>query len=224
MRILSLTHGAGVRSELWGDVVREEGHELVEWEISERGAPADGAFDAVLVFGGEMNVGEESEHPWLEDEYELLRGWVAGGTPLLGVCLGAQTLAHALGGSVGRAPEQLAGFYATELTDAGAADAVLGVLPRRFDALNANAYAVTLPAGAVELARGPVPQALRVGPRAWGVQFHPEVRHAQVLDWFRRSQRLPKPLGELEADLDAKLPAWQELGRRLCRAFLAAAR
>ena len=66
------------------------------------GAPPLEGYDAVLVFGGKQNVGEEVEYPWLHEEYEALRHWVDEGTPLLGVCLGAQTLAHALGGVVDR--------------------------------------------------------------------------------------------------------------------------
>jgi GMP synthase (glutamine-hydrolysing) len=223
MRVLAVTHGPLVRPELFADVLAEEGHELVEWEIATRGTPPPEGYDAVMVFGGRQNVGEELEHPWLRSEYASLRRWLDGGTPLLGVCLGAQTLAHALGARVGAVEPPLAGFYETELTAAGENDPVLGVLPQRFDALNANGYAFEVPAAAVELARGPVVQAFRVG-RAWGVQFHPEVRGEQVLRWFSADgRRLPKPLAELERDLDEKLPAWQEHGRRLCRAFLRAA-
>src|SRR5581483_12191457 len=101
MRVLALVHGPTERAEVFGEVVREHGHELVEWELPVRGRPAVDA-DAVIVFGGEQNVGEEDRYPWLEDEYELLRGWVDSGTPLLGICLGAQTLAHAAGARVGK--------------------------------------------------------------------------------------------------------------------------
>jgi len=78
VRVLALIHGPRVRSERFGEIVREEGHELVEWELPVQGPPPDG-FDAVMVFGGRMNVGEEADNPWLDDEYELLRGWVAAG-------------------------------------------------------------------------------------------------------------------------------------------------
>jgi GMP synthase (glutamine-hydrolysing) len=114
--------------------------------------------------------------------------------------------------------EELAGFYATELTDAGAADPVLGVLPRRFDAFNAHGYGFEIPAGAVELARGPANQAFRIGERAWAVQFHPEIRRDHVMRWFEQDS--PRPPHEIAAELDEKLPAWQALGRRLCEAFL----
>jgi GMP synthase-like glutamine amidotransferase len=223
MRLIAVTHGPRVRPELFGDVVREQGHELVEWELPTQGPPPDG-FDAVMVFGGRMNVGEEDEHPWLHDEYELLRGWVADEKPLLCVCLGGQTLAHAFGGHVARAPTWQAGFYEVGLTDEGKRDPVLGVLPERFEALLANAYEFEPPASAVLLARTSTqPQAFRIGERTWGVQFHPEARRDQVLGWWSDDRPLPRPLPELAAELDAKLPRWHELGRKVCEAFLEAA-
>jgi GMP synthase-like glutamine amidotransferase len=170
-------------------------------------------------------VGEEVRHPWLHDEYAALRRWLDNGTPLLGICLGAQTLGHVLGADVAAlADGRLAGFYETTLTAAGAEDPVTGGLPPTFAALNANAYGFTLPPGTVELARGPVVQAYRAGACAWGVQFHPEVRRDQVLEWFSEDEPdLPRPLPELVQEVDAGLAEWQEHGRRLCRAFLAAA-
>ncbi len=67
-------------------------------------------------------------------------------------------------------------------------------------------------------------QAYRAGSCAWAVQFHPEVRRDQVLGWFAEDEPdLPKPLAELAREVDAGLAEWQELGRRLGRAFLAAA-
>jgi GMP synthase (glutamine-hydrolysing) len=223
MRVLAVIHGQRVRSERFGDVVRERGHELVEWELPTRGLPPDG-FDAVMVFGGRMNVGEEDEHPWLLEEYELLRTWVAEERALRTVCRGGQALAHASGGRVGRADRWRAGFYEIALTAQGKRDPVLGVLPERFEALLANAYEFEPPAGATRLAATPdQQQAFRIGPRAWGVQFHPEVRKEQVLTWWSDGRELPRPLPELSDELDAKLPHWQELGRELCLAFLEAA-
>ena len=223
MRVLAVIHGPLVRPQLFGEIVLEDGHELVEWELPTQGPPPDG-FDAVMVFGGRMNVGEEAEHPWLDDEYELLRAWVADEKPLLGVCLGAQTLAHATGGRVSRAPRWQAGFYEIELNEEGRKDPVLGVLPERFDALLAHAYEFEPPPHAIRLAsNADQQQAFRVGPRAWGVQFHPEARKEQVLAWWSDGRRLPRPLPVLAEELDAKLPAWQELGRDICRAFLDAA-
>ena len=220
MKILAVTHGPNVGPELLGDVAREHGHEVVEWDIRTAGAPTVDA-DAVIVLGGKQNVGEELDHPWLHEEYDALRRWVDAGTPLLGVCLGAQTLAHALGARVAPAYKPHGGFYQTELTEAGTGDPVLGVLPKRFDALNANAYTFEIPPGAVELATaGPLKQAFRAGKRAWGVQFHPEARRDQAMLWFSQDRGLDKSYDELEADVDAGISRWHELGRRLAEAFL----
>jgi GMP synthase-like glutamine amidotransferase len=224
MRVLAVTHGPDVGPEVFADVIVDDGHELVEWDIRKRGVPASSDFDAVIVLGGDQNVGEELEHPWLHEEYEALRRWVDEGTPLLAVCLGAQTLAHALGGTVGPVGETLAGFYVSDLTPEGHEDAVLGVLPQRFESFNANGYRFEIPPGAVELATGPVPQAYRVNGSAWAVQFHPEIRRDQVLRWFEGDDTVKRTLDDLAAELDEKLAAWQAHGRALCRAFLTAAR
>jgi GMP synthase (glutamine-hydrolysing) len=221
MRVLAVVHSPDAGPELFEEVVAEDGHELVLWDIPAQGPPpAD--VDAVMVFGGDQNVGEELEHPWLHEEYDALRRWVEDGTPILGVCLGAQTLAHAFGARVARAHDTLGGFYETTLTDEGIADPVLGVLPRRFEAFNANGYTFEIPPGAIVLADGPVPQAFRLGEHAWAVQFHPEIRRDNVLRWFETDPTLRAP-EEVAPELDEKLPAWQQLGRKLCRAFLRAA-
>ena len=219
MRVLAVTHGPDVGPELLGDVVRELGHELIEWDIRSAGTPTVEA-DAVMVFGGSQNVGEELEHPWLREEYDALRRWLDDGTPLLGVCLGAQTLAHAAGGRVARREERHTGFEPTRLSAEGAADPVIGVLPEEFDALNANRYGFEVPPGGVELARsGSLVQAFRVGERAWGVQFHPEARREQVLRWYADDGSLSP---ELEASVDEGIGRWHALGRRLAEAFLQA--
>jgi GMP synthase-like glutamine amidotransferase len=223
MRVIAIVHGDTERAEVLGDVVREHGHELLEWDLPERGRPSLDA-DAVMVFGGAQNVGEEDRFPWLEDEYELLRGWVADGMPLLGVCLGAQTLAHSAGARVARTETPQVGFEQVTLTEDGTRDPVLGALPARFEALFSNAFAFDVPAGGVALASSPGRvQAFRLGERAWGVQFHPEVRREQVLHWWDRRSWLPKPLDELERELDEKIAVVERDGRALCAAFLATA-
>jgi len=221
MRVLAVVHSPDAGPELFEEVLAEDGHELLLWDMRTHGTPPQDV-DAVMVFGGDQNVGEEAQHPWLHEEYEALRRWVDDGTPVLAICLGAQTLAHAFGANVGPIERQLGGFYETELTDAGAADPVLGALPRCFEAFNANGYAFEIPPGAVELARGPVPQGFRVGERAWAVQFHPEIRRDNVLRWFEHDS--PRPREEIAAELDEKLAGWQELGRRFCRAFIRASK
>jgi GMP synthase-like glutamine amidotransferase len=213
--LLAVTHGANVGPELLSDVLAGRGHTLIEWPIEERGAPPLEA-DAVVVLGGHQNVGEESLYPWLEAEYAALRSWVESETPLFGVCLGGQTLAHALGGTVRRLDAQLGGFYETTLTPAGVADPVLGALPQRFAAFNGNGYAFEPPPGAVTLAEGPVTQAFRVGSCAWGVQFHPELKRWSVASWFAHDPELARRVDAVRPELER----WTPLGARLFGAFL----
>ena len=220
MRVVSLVHGPTVRAELFEDVVREEGHEHVEARADTALPSLDGV-DALLVFGGGQQVDQEDEHPWLAAENTLLAEALERGVPTLGVCLGAQLLAKAAGAWAGPAEKPEHGWTPVELTEAGAADPVLGVLPRRFDALQSHTYTFAVPDDGVELARSKAnAQAFRLD-SAWAVQFHPEVRQGQLEAWLAEDEVPGRE--EIAASLPARLPAWQELGRRLCRAFLAEA-
>jgi GMP synthase-like glutamine amidotransferase len=140
-------------------------------------------FDAVLSFGGEQSVTAPAE---LEPEAALLRDAVARDLPVLGVCLGAQLLAHALGGTVTRRPRRLVAWTPLEPLPAAAGDPLLGALPAGGMALNWNEDGFEPPPGAVELLRridGAGAQAFRHG-RAWGIQFHPEVDTATLDAWY----------------------------------------
>jgi GMP synthase (glutamine-hydrolysing) len=228
MRILSVVHGSDVGSELYGDVARDDGHVLEEWSIVDEAGPprAVDDYDAVLVFGGQMNVDQEDAHPWLRDEDELVRSLVDRGVPLLGVCLGGQLLAKAAGAHVGPLGERERGFVRVELTDEAEGDPLFGSLPREFDVFVMHEYAFHVPEGGVELARSSVcSQAFRLGERAWGVQFHPEIRVEQIEDWLRDGTEVPNRAEReaLLAELRARIGEWQAFGAGLLRAFLAAA-
>ena len=116
--------------------------------------------------------------PWSEAAGAWLAQLVAHGTPLLGICFGHQLLAHALGGEAGNHPGgPEIGTVPIELTPEAADDALLREMPARFDVQVVHwQSALKLPAGAVRLAGNAFEphQAFRAGPRAWGLQFHPE--------------------------------------------------
>jgi len=225
MRVLSIVHGPRVRAELFGDVVLADGHSLDEWSIVSQAAPPHAVeeYDAVLVFGGHMNVDQEREYPWLRQEDELIRRLIERRVPLFGVCLGGQLLAKAAGAPVGPLPEVQRGFALVTLSAGAADDLLFGSLPREFDAFMGNGYAFGVPEGAVELARSEVcTQAIRVGDCAWGVQFHPEVRVEQVAEWYAREEDVPDAQRYVD-ELRDRIDEWQEFGAGLCRLFLAAA-
>ena len=224
MNVLSIVHPGDAGSELFGAVVTELGHRFDELSFAEGPPPPVDAYDAVLVFGGAMHVDQEEQHPWLRDESGWLDTLLDGTTPTLGVCLGSQLLARAAGAWVGPLPVPEIGWTEVELTDAGAADPVLSSLPPRFEALQWHHYAHELPEGAVALAHSAASlQGFRLGDACWGVQFHPEVTEPQLERWIGDKSDLPADPNRLRAETRERIGDWNELGRSLCRSFLAAA-
>jgi GMP synthase (glutamine-hydrolysing) len=221
VRILALTHGDDVGPGVFEDAARAAGHELVERNVARDGVP-DKIADAAIVLGGAMHPDQDDRHPWLRPELRFLEQQLERGTPLLGVCLGSQLIARAAGAQVFRAVEPEVGWLPVEVTKDGAADPVASALPPRFHAFQWHHYTHELPEGAVELARSPVcTQAFRLG-RAWGVQFHPEVRAEQVESWLADDPDDVADPAALRAATRERIESWNELGRRLCAAFLEA--
>jgi GMP synthase (glutamine-hydrolysing) len=170
-----------------GTAIRAAGVELDERHLR-AGEPPPGLdeVDGLLSLGGDQSVRDIESDPMLLREAALLREAVEAGVPVLGVCLGAQLLAHALGGSVSRLPRRMVEWTPIVPLPAADGDPVLGGLPERAAALHWNEDGFEPPAGSVELlARvGAGAEAFRVGDRAWGVQFHPEVHPEGLEGWY----------------------------------------
>jgi GMP synthase (glutamine-hydrolysing) len=223
MQVLSVIHGDEARTELFAPVIEEGGHRLDEWSFAWGTPPPRPleTYDSVLVFGGAMHADHDEWHPWLRDETLWLQQLLARETPLLGICLGVQLLARAAGSWVGPLDEPEIGWCGVELTDAGAADPVVGSLPRSFEALQWHHYTYGVPSGAVELARSPAcTQAFRLGEACWGVQFHPEVTRTQLDGWIVDGSDPPPDPERLRTATAQNIARWNELGRTLCGAFL----
>lgn len=138
------------------------------------GRPED--WNGIVVTGSPAMVSDRE--PWSEHTGKWLAEAVRAEIPLLGVCYGHQLLAHALGGEVGFHPRgRETGTHPVELMDSAVDDPLFQGLPRRFPAqLTHRQSVLRLPSNAVLLARNEFEphQAFRLGPCAWGVQFHPE--------------------------------------------------
>ena len=147
MRVLGVVHGDEVRSGVFGDVIVERGDAIDEWSVpSGRLLPRPlSSYDAAIVFGGSMHPDQDDLHPWLRREQALLRRLLEARMPLLGVCLGAELIAQAVGAKVGPAREPEVGWFEVELGPDAESDPVLGVLPRRFVALQWHFYACAVP-------------------------------------------------------------------------------
>jgi len=143
--------------------------------------------DGLLILGGSVGPHDDLDAPWLPTLRALVRRAVGEAVPMWGICLGAQLLATALGGTAERgANGSEVGIQPLQI-DAND-DPLFRGLPAISYALQFHQEAVTrLPAGAVLLASNDAyeNQAFRIGPCAWGVQFHPEVSTSEVNTWSR---------------------------------------
>jgi GMP synthase-like glutamine amidotransferase len=224
VKVLSVVHGSDARAELFAAVVEDGGHAHDEWSLAWRTPPPRPVdeYDAVLVFGGAMHPDEDGSHPWLLDENFFLQRLLDLHVPTFGVCLGAQLLAKAAHAPVRRAAEPEIGWYEVELTEAAREDPVFGGLPERFEAFQWHHYTYGVPAGGVELARSELcTQAFRLGDCVWGVQFHPEVTEAQIGSWLSTDGfNEGVDVERVAAETRERIGAWNELGSRLCGAFL----
>jgi GMP synthase (glutamine-hydrolysing) len=226
-RILSIVHQRDAGSGVFADVDAQ----LDEWLPPEAPPPSLEGYDAVMVFGGAMNVDQEDRLDWLRPEKELLREVLDRGMPVLGVCLGSQLLAEAAGAEPRRAREPEIGWHELYLTPEASNDPLLAGLPERLEAFSWHSYESPLPPGAVPLARSPVClQAFRLdGRAAWGLQFHAEVTEAIVADWLGDYRSDPDAIrigidpDALRAETRRRIRAWNETGRAIARRFLEAA-
>ena len=224
MNVLSIVHGQDAGPELFGPLVAEAGHRMEIWSFARGMPPPLDAFDAVFVFGGSMHPDQDDLFPWLAEETDWLRSLLARWVPTLGICLGSELIARATGAWVGLLPLPEIGWGEVELTAAGAEDPVFSALPARFEGLQWHHYAHDLPEGGVALAHSAASlQAFRLGQTCWGVQFHPEVTEPQLERWLGDPSDPPPDAEGLRSETRAHIGRWNELGRRLCRSFLAAA-
>jgi len=129
--------------------------------------------DLIIAMGGPMSVNDEAEFPWLHDEKRFIREAVQNGVPVLGVCLGAQLIASALGGRVYHNSQKEIGWFPIEAVPA---DGNQFVFPARLHVFHWHGETFDLPPAAVRLARSAATenQAFQLGRRTLALQFHLE--------------------------------------------------
>lgn len=143
-------------------------------------------YAALIVLGGPMNCDQIETHPNLRAEADILREAIDRDMSILGICLGAQLLAKALGGSVSRNQTREIGWHEVELTEAGTTDPVLATFARRQQVFQWHEDGIDLPPDTVRLASSPASkvQAFRHGEHAYGLQFHLEANEALIERWL----------------------------------------
>jgi GMP synthase (glutamine-hydrolysing) len=211
---------------LAGPALTGAGLEISEHDVGREAAlPLLDEVAGLISFGGDQSVSALDGHGSLAAELRLIAEAVERELPVLGVCLGGQLLARALGAAVGPMPRRMLGWYDVQRREESEGDPLFGALPSSMSVLHWNEDAFELPAGAVELLSRPGPgvEAFRSGPSAWGIQFHPEVDAAVFEHWCTG---YPEQLAE--ADVTAAqaraaqvrhMPAQEALAARLFGAF-----
>jgi GMP synthase-like glutamine amidotransferase len=186
--------------------------------------------DGLLVLGGSAAAWEDERAPWLPHTRALMARAVDEAVPQLGICLGAQLLALATGGRVERGAAGIeAGLSVLGLTPDAAGDPLMAALPAAgFRAAQGHHDAITeLPPGAVLLVTGDLyrHQAFRLGPVAWGLQYHPEVTADDFDAWMREDAEVVAVTGrdgrEVAAEVRAADAELEALAAAHARAFLA---
>jgi len=159
-----------------GPWLRDAGYRISGTPLHESAhLPEAEEIDFLVVMGGPMSVNDEVEFPWLRDEKRLVRECVERGVPVLGVCLGAQLLASAMGAEVGPAREREIGWF--PVRGAPRESESTFPFPASVEVFHWHGETFDLPEGAVRLASSEVceNQAFQLGRTAIGLQFHLEV-------------------------------------------------
>jgi GMP synthase (glutamine-hydrolysing) len=169
-------------------LIRARGHRIRfhNFERHPDAQPSVDRYRGLVVLGGPMNVEDQHRRPHLKTELEAIERALEQGKPVLGICLGAQLLAHVLGAPIRRHEQPEIGWYDIEMSAAGRDDPVLSAAGARLPVFQWHAYTYDLPSGAAHLASSATceQQAFRFGETAYGFQFHLEADAAVIERWL----------------------------------------
>lgn len=215
-RILVFQHVAAEPLGTLDPLIRRRGHRIrfVNFERQPDAEPCLDRYRGLIVLGGPMNVEEQASRAHLRVELRAIEQALKDGKPVLGICLGAQLLAHVLGAPIRRLHQPEIGWHPVRLTQQGQADSVLLPLGDRTSVFQWHSCHFDIPAGAEHLAQGDAcaQQAFRYGSSAYGFQFHLEMDQALVERWLSNpAYRAELAAAGLGADAEAIRSQTREL-------------
>jgi len=182
----------------------------------------------IVILGGPMNVYEEDLYPFLRNEDLFIKEAIQRGKFLLGICLGAQLIAKALGAKVFKAPIKEIGWYDVSLTKIGSDDPLFSNLPKTFPVFQWHEDTFEIPtAGKLIATSTSVPhQAFRYGDNAYGLQFHLEVTREMIRKWMETYEEefegsRPPLLSKLKilSDTELKIEPYKKRGANFLKNF-----
>lgn len=187
-RILVFQHVAAEPLGTLDPLIRRRGHRIrfANFERDPEARPNVDRYRGLIVLGGPMNVEDQALRPHLRTELLAIERMLEQGKPVLGICLGAQLLAHVLGAPVRRHHRPEIGWYPLHATEHGRDDAVLAPLAESSQVFQWHRYSFEVPQGATHLARTDSceQQAFRWGDNAYGFQFHLEMDVPLIERWL----------------------------------------
>jgi len=174
----------------------------------------------IVILGGPMNVYEEDHYPFLKDEDLFIKEAIQRGKFVLGICLGAQLIAKALGARVTKSPIKEIGWYDVSLTKIGSMDPLFSHLPKTFSVFQWHEDTFEIPHSAILLATSSlVPnQAFRYGDNAYGLQFHIEVTQTMVREWMKVYEDEHQKI-EVLTQTEKKIESYKQRGMNFFRTF-----
>jgi GMP synthase-like glutamine amidotransferase len=201
------------------------GYKIIE--CSSDDIPQASGFDTLVIMGGPMSVNEADIYPYISRETGLAAEFMKKGKKVLGICLGAQIMAKALGAKVFPGPEKEIGWYDIELQNGGIKDQMMGRLaihPRegdfrqRFKVFHWHGETFDIPEGAVRLAKSELylNQAFKYGNHAYAFQFHIEVTKEMIYEWLKNE---PVDMNTLSRETEMLFDDYTARAENFYRAF-----
>jgi len=190
--------------------------------------PESDSFNTLVMLGGPMSVNEDESYPYIKEEEKLVRNFISKNKKILGICLGAQIMAKALGARVYAGAEKEIGWYDIELTGEGLEDSRMRSLAlhpavrdfwRKFKVFHWHGETFDIPSGAVRLAGSELypNQAFRYGGNAYAFQFHIEVSREMIYDWFKNE---PLDINKLKDETERFYDVYNGRAMKFYESFL----